>query len=309
MPVQGPIHVDRPLTNISIAYKSEGLIADMVFPAVPVAKESDQYYVFDKAHALRTPQTLRANGAEANEDQLVLSTAAYTLEEHALKDIITNRDREKQDPGVNLEVSTVEDLTDKILRQKEVDAATLMFTNGNWANETSLGAAAAFSVNTTATNPLLIFDSAATTVLTSSGRKANTGILDYRTFQACKNHVSVVDRIKYTSADSVTPLILKNLMEVDTLLIAEGAQTTAAEGLAATMALIWTDSAWLGYIERSPGLRKPSAAYCYKRSTIGVQVKRWRDEPRSGEWFQVGHLYDQVNPSTDAGYLIVDTVQ
>ena len=127
MPVQGPIHVDRPLTNISIAYKSEGLISDQLFSVVPVLKESDTYFVFDKAHALRNPQTLRANGAEANEDQLVLSTAAYTLEEHALKEIITDRDRENQDPGVNLEVSTVEDLTDKVLRQKERDAATLMF--------------------------------------------------------------------------------------------------------------------------------------------------------------------------------------
>ena len=309
MPVQGPIHVDRPLTNISIAYKSEGLISDQLFSVVPVLKESDTYFVFDKAHALRNPQTLRANGAEANEDQLVLSTAAYTLEEHALKEIITDRDRENQDPGVNLEVSTVEDLTDKVLRQKERDAATLMFVAASWANVSSIGAAAAWSANTTASNPILIVDSAATAVLTNAGRKANTGVIDFRTFQACKEHVSVVDRVKYTSADSVTPKLLQSLFNVDLLLIAEGAENTAQEGLAATMALIWTDACWLGYIERSPGLRKPSAAYCMKKSTGGVQTRRWRDEPRKGEWFEVGHMYDQVNPATDAGYLIVNPVQ
>ena len=309
MPVQGPIHVDRPLTNISIAYKSEGLISDELFTVVPVVNETDVYFVFDKAHALRNPQTLRANGAEANEDQLVLSTATYRLEEHALKDIITQRDRDNQDPGLNLEVSTVEDLTDKILRQKEVDAATLLFTNGNWANETSLGAAAPWNANTTATNPILIGDSAATAVLTNAGRKANVGVLDFRSFQACKEHVSVVDRVKYTSSDSVTPKLLQALFGVEKLLVAEGANNTANEGLAATMALIWTDSAWFGYVNPSPGMRKPSALYCMKKTAGGTQTKRWRDEARNGEWFEVTNMYDQVTPSTDAGYLIVDTVQ
>ena len=281
MPVQGPIHVDRPLTNISIAYKSEGLISDELFTVVPVVNETDVYFVFDKAHALRNPQTLRANGAEANEHQLVLSTATYRLEEHALKDIITQRDRDNQDPGLNLEVSTVEDLTDKILRQKEVDAATLLFTNGNWANETSLGAAAPWNANTTATNPILIGDSAATAVLTNAGRKANVGVLDFRSFQACKEHVSVVDRVKYTSSDSVTPKLLQALFGVEKLLVAEGANNTANEGLAATMALIWTDSAWFGYVNPSPGMRKPSALYCMKKTAGGTQTKRWRDEPET----------------------------
>lgn len=309
MPVQGPIHIDRPLTNISIAYKSEGLISDLLFPVVPVKNESDTYFVFDKAHALRNPQTLRANGAEANEDQMVLSTATYRLEEHALKEIITNRDRDNQDPGVNLEVSTVEDLTDKVLRQKEVDAATNLFVAADWANVSSLAATAAWNANTTATNPILIADSAATAVLTNAGRKANTGVLDFRTYQAVKEHVSVVDRVKYTSADSVTPKLLQSLLGVDTLLIAEGANNTANEGLAATMALIWTDAAWFGYVERSPGLRKPSALYCMKKSAGGVMTKRWRDEPRNGEWFEVTHMYDQLRPATDAGYLVVNTVQ
>lgn len=309
MPIQGPIHVDRPLTNISIAYKSEGLISDQLFSVVPVQKETDLYFVFDKANALRNPQTLRANGAEANEDYLVISTGTYRLEEHALKEIVTDRDRENADPGVSIEISTVEDLTDKILRQKERDAAVLMFTGANWTNVTSLSAAQPWSANTTATNPLLVGDSAATLVLTSSGRKANTGVLDFRTYQACKEHVSIVDRVKYTSADSVTPQLLKNLFGVDTMLIAEGAENTALEGLAATMALIWTDAAWFGYVERSPGLRKPSAAYCFKKSAGGVETKRWRDEPRSGEWFQVGHMYDQVVPSSDAGYLVINPVQ
>lgn len=308
MPVVGPIHVDRPLTNISIAYKSEGLVADQVFASVPVSKESDTYFVWDKANALRSPQTLRANGAEANEDNLVLSTATYRIEEHALKDLITTRDRENQDPGVNLEIATTEDLTEKILREREVDAATLLFTNGNWANESSLAAASAFSANTVTTNPLLVVNSAAATVVQQIGKPMNTGILDFRTYLACKEHVSILDRTKHTSADSITEDMLGNLFDVEKLYIAKATRNTAAEGAAATMAYIFTDSGWFGYVERNPGLRKVSALYCMKKNG-GVQVKRWHDDARNGDWVEASHFYDQIVPASDAGYLIVDPVQ
>ena len=309
MPVQGPIHVDKPLSNISIGYKSEGLIADQLYPAVPVQHESDVYFVFDKAAALRTPQSLRANGSEANEDNLVLSTASYRLEEFALKDILSDRDRDNQDPGLNLQVAMVEDLTDKILRQREIDAATQVFTNGNWANESSLAATAAWSANTTLSNPILVAMSASADILTNCGRMANTCVLDNRTFLAVREHTSVVDRIKYTSADSVSEGMIKNLFGVQKLLVARGTQNTASENLAAVMAPIWTDSAWFGYLAQSPSLRNPSALYAMKKSGGGAQVKRWRDDARNGEWLEVSHMYDHIAPATDAGYLVVNTVQ
>lgn len=309
MPVQGPIHVDRPLTNISIGYRSQGLIAEELFPIVPVMKETDLYYVFDKANSLRTPLTIRANGGEAAEDNLSLSTATYRLEEHALKEIITERDRDNQDPALNLEVSTVEDLTDKILRQREGDAARLLFTNGNWANESSLAAAGAWSANTSVSNPILNADSAASTITLQAAVRPNTCILDYRTYLAAKEHTSLTQRVMYSSADSVTPEIIGRLFGVEKLFIASASENGADEGLAAVMANIWTDSALFLYVERQPGLKKQSGLYCMKKSGGGVEVRRWKDEPRKGEWFEVSHMYDQVVPASDCGYLIVDTVQ
>lgn len=308
MPVQGTIHVDRPLTNISVGYSSEGLIAKELFPAVPVPHESDQYYIFDKAMSMRTPLSLRANGAEANEDSMALSTASYRLDEYALKEIITKRDRDNADPGINLEVSTVEDLTGKILRQLEDEAARLVFTDGNWANESSLAAAGAWSANTTVSNPILNAHSATSNIMTQVGRKPNVCVLDRRTFFAAKEHTSVVDRIKYTSAESIPESLIAALFNVPKLLVAGGSQNTAVEGLAATMANLWTDSAWFGYV--SAGLKQPSALLRFVGSGANAPtVKRFMDEPRNGEWFEVSHMYDLVSPASDAGYLIVNTVQ
>ncbi len=46
-PTQTDVHVNQPLTNISVAFMQSdaGFVARKVFPVVPVAKQSDRYYV------------------------------------------------------------------------------------------------------------------------------------------------------------------------------------------------------------------------------------------------------------------------
>ena len=310
MPVQGPIHVDRPLTNISIAYKSaEGLVADQLFPVVPSKAEYDLYYIQDKAASFRVPDTLRANGAEANEDSIALSTASFRIEFHALKDIVTDRSKKNADPGLDLEISATEDLTGKILMQREIDAAAI-FSDGAWANETSVAATAAWSLQTTVSDPILVAASAASVIAQNAGVKPNTCLLDFRAWQAVKNHLQVVDRVKYTSAESVGEASVARLFGVEKLLVASGTNNPAAEGLAAAMGFIFTDLAWFGYVNYSPGLRRPSALYCMKQGGgAGVEVRRWRDEERKGDWIEVEHSYDHITPSTDCGHLVVNPVQ
>jgi hypothetical protein len=41
----GSIHIDVALTQVSVGYDTEGLIADMLFPVLRVRKQSDLFYV------------------------------------------------------------------------------------------------------------------------------------------------------------------------------------------------------------------------------------------------------------------------
>ena len=47
-PTFSDVHVNRPLTNISVAWIQEesAFIADKVFPSVAVQKQSDRYFVY-----------------------------------------------------------------------------------------------------------------------------------------------------------------------------------------------------------------------------------------------------------------------
>lgn len=66
-PTAGDVHVNAPLTNISIAYmqKAEMFIADKVFPMVPVQKQSDRYFVYPKGAWFRSEAKERAPGTES----------------------------------------------------------------------------------------------------------------------------------------------------------------------------------------------------------------------------------------------------
>ena len=46
-PTVSQVHVNRPLTNISVAFAqaATSFAAERVFPRIPVAKQSDRYFV------------------------------------------------------------------------------------------------------------------------------------------------------------------------------------------------------------------------------------------------------------------------
>ena len=310
MPRSSQLHQNRPLENISVAFKPQGLIADALSPRFMVINESNQYYVYSKDN-LRIPTTLRADSSESNKSTFALSTATYTLEEHALHDDISDRQIRNADKAIKLDIDVTETLTGQIQLERERDVASLVMTATNWANTTSLTAAAAWSANTTVSNPILQIDSAASTILLNSGKEPNVVVVNNQTFKAIKEHISLTDRIKYTSTDSVSEGMIAKLFSVDKLLVGKAVQNNAEENLADSLGVIWTDSAFVGWIEPNPGLRKVSALYTFWQSQTGVpfRVKKWREEPIESDRVEVSAMYDNQIVASDCGFLIVNTIQ
>ncbi|MCK4517851.1 hypothetical protein KAT92_03685, partial [Candidatus Babeliales bacterium] len=79
-PTLSDVHVDRPLTNISIAFiqKQTNFIAEQIFPAIPVPKKSDIYYVYDRDAWFRDDMEKRAPSTESAGSGYTLSTEGYS---------------------------------------------------------------------------------------------------------------------------------------------------------------------------------------------------------------------------------------
>lgn len=67
MPKAQNIHIDRALTNLSVAYmqSADVFIAGKVFPIVPVQKQSDLFFIYEKEDFFRDEATERAAGTES----------------------------------------------------------------------------------------------------------------------------------------------------------------------------------------------------------------------------------------------------
>lgn len=309
MPLKNQLHVDQLLSNISVKYKNANYIASEMFPEVPVKKDSDLYRVYDRD--FRLPETIRSNKGVAREASFNVTTSSYILTQHSLKDYVSDRDAENYDIS-DLRADTVEYLTDKIQLRMEYEVAQLFVnqtstgnTNASWSLAVSLSSAQQWSLDTVTSNPIPQMDTAATVVLENSGQVVNYAMLPHRCLIAAKNHTSVIDRIKYTSAD-ITPAMIAGLFDVPQLLVGKAVYDTAQEGLTSAITPVWGDNVFVGYKPAKASPMAPSAGYIFKNNL--PMTKRWRVEERQSEAIEVNVHFQAKVVSSLSGYLLKDVL-
>lgn len=298
MPFKSQLHVDTLLSNISVKYRSADFIAMKIFPEVPVVKDSDKYRIY--APDFRLPQTLKANKGVAAQHYWEASTSSYILEDHALKDYVSDDDQDNFDLA-DLRADTVEELTDVILRRMEKSVFDL-FTTTNWSLGQSLAATGLWTLDTTQSNPIPVVDTGMSVVLTNSGFTPNFGVISYAGFIAAKNHQSLVDRIKYTQTALITEQIMGTLFGVPEFYVSKAQLDTSDRGRTTTVSAIFADKCFFGYKPSRPSPKQPSAGYIFRKNV--PMVRRWRDEERNAEAIEVRMKYSARVVASLSGYLI-----
>src|SRR3990167_4528833 len=132
------LHIAQPLSNISIAYRPQGLIAREVYPLVQVTKQSDAYYVWDRDEWLRGLKTQRAKGTEPKKVNLKVSSATFYCLNYALMAEIPFEDISNADAGINMRESASARIVDGIEQDWEVRLATTLTTTTNMTSSTAL---------------------------------------------------------------------------------------------------------------------------------------------------------------------------
>jgi hypothetical protein len=299
MPQINKIHVDQVLSQISIQYKNNEYIADQIFPKLAVKKSSDKYFVFSRDFKLQ--ETRRAAGGKAREYDFDLSTASYVMAKNALKTYISDDEVDNYDLGT-LKADATEILTDKLNARKEKDAVELLDATGTWSLQHSL--AVAWSTNSTTSDPVPSVNTALATLVSYSGQKPNFMVLPFKAELALKNHVSVLDRVKYTSKE-VTSEILKGLFGIEQIVVPTAVYDTTAPGVAESMSYLFDAFAFIGYKAPRPSPRSVSFGYMFEKNV--PRIKTWRDEERESEAIEANMQYSMKVVCSLCGYLIKGT--
>jgi hypothetical protein len=267
-PTLTDVHVDRVLTNVSIAYIQDqrNYLATQVFPVVHVEQKSGVYYTYTKNDWFRDEAKPRADGDQSAGGGYGLSTAPYAANVYAFHQDVGPQAMANADPGINLENQATVFVTQRMLMRQETQWVTDVFGTGIWGTDVTPSAL----WNTDSSDPIGDIETGKEAILSTTGFMPNTLVLGYQVYRRLRNHPDLIDRIKYTSeGKQLNEQMLAALFDVDRVLVSRAVKATNLEGETAAYGFTHGKHAWLGYVNPNPGLLMPSAGYTFAWDSQG----------------------------------------
>jgi hypothetical protein len=315
-PTSSQVHVDAILTNISVAYlqRAENFIADKVFPVVPVDKQSDKYFVYSKNDWLRDEARVRTDGTESVGSGYNITTDNYYADVYAIHKDIGDQTRANADAPINVDREAAEFVTHRLLTRREIQFVNDFMTTNKWSVDVT-GVSGSPSTGQTRqwndytnTDPIEDIEAGKASILSTTGLEANTLVLGYDVFRALKNHPDLVDRIKYTSSQTITEDMLARMFDIERVLVSKSVKATNAEGATAAYSFTTGKTALLAHVAPSPGILTPSAGYTFSWTGVSqgmgltIGTSSFRLESLRATRVEAELAFDNKVVAADLGY-------
>lgn len=320
-PTPSDVHVDAPLTNISIAYmqRADMFVADRVFPNIPVNKQSDLYYSYDRGMFFRSSMQKRAPGAEtAGIDYTVDSSNNYYADVWGIHHDIPDQRRANADSPLQPDREATELLMHQAMILREKEWASKYFTTGLWTTDFSPVASSTAWNAASGSDPLGEIETGKVTVAKSTGFEPNKCVINRDVWATLRHHADIVDRIKYgqtaPGTANVSVQAFADLIEIDQVLVMRGVENTAAEGLTNSFGFIGGDNCLLVYSAPNPGLMTPSGGYTFSWSGYsgagpgGQRMSRFRMDMLRSDRVELEMAFVQKLIAADLGYMLNDVL-
>jgi len=327
MPLLTPsaVHVDQPLTNLTLAYaqSQENFIADKVFPTVGVSKQSDKYYIYDRANMNRTGDVAKlAPRTEVNRIGMTLSTSSYFADVYGLGMDFDEQTLANEDAMLDIRSAGAETLAMRLMIHREEQFASNFFVAGQWGTDNTLTGNDQWS-DYTNSDPIDAVTLARRTVqLGSGGFKPNTMVVGKEVRDKLINHPDVLARLNggatVTNTALVTDAKLAEIFEVENFYVMEAVKNSSVEGVAESNAFIGGKNALLCYTPSNAGLMSPAAGLTFAWNNLegvnnlGITVESFSDDAlkrqQIAEMIQVKMSYDMKVVGADLGYLFINAV-
>lgn len=305
-PTSNAVHYDQVLTGVSVNYTNTQYIADKIFPMVNVPKQSDRYYVFEKADQFRNNAKLRAPGTESDQVGFGLSTDTFFCDEFAVSTVLEDEVRDNADSVLRIETAKTNFVTNNILLKWEYDVATFCCNTGIWTNSTPTNLWDDY-VNS---DPIDDLETAIDAIEGSTGQPVNKIVISYNVWKKLKHHPQLLERMPSTGIKTATLDLLKAILGVDQIEIGSAIYNSAKQGQAAVYTRLWNKDVWLGHVAPTPGIETPTAGYTFVWPRNGQVrgIRRWREEKKHSDIIEGFMCYDLKAVGTDLGYLLNNVI-
>jgi hypothetical protein len=323
-PSRSDVHINAPLTNISIAFiqNASNFIASNVFPNISVLKQSDAFFTYDRGEFNRDEMEERAPGTESAGGTYEIGNDNYFARTRAFHKDIPDQVRANADSPISMDRDATTYVSQKALIKKEVLWNGTFFITGVWTNErdgvTGAPTGSDFQFwDEAASTPIEDVRAGRRTVLESTGFMPNVIVLGRPVYDALLDHPDIIgrlDRGQTTGPAIANRDALAALFELDEVLVMDAIQNTAKEGQADVHSFIGGKNALLAYRTPTPGILVPSAGYTFSwtglmgSGAMGGRIKRFRREALESDRIEIQMSFDQKLIAADLGAFFLGAV-
>lgn len=324
-PTPGDVHVNAVLTNISIAMiqNERNFVCDSVFPNIPVSKQSDRYYTYDRGEFNRDEMGERAPGTESEGGGYTVdNTPTYYAPVYAFHRDVPDQLRSNADSVLSLDREATLYVSQKALIKREKLWVGKYFRSGLWFMEREGVASGETGSqfrrwNDAASTPIEDVRRAKREMLENTGFEPNKLVLGRAVYDALIDHPDIVDRINRGQTDGtavVNKAALAALFEIGTIEVSNAIENTAKQGLAPVHTFIAGKHALLVYTAPAPGLMTATAGYTFSwtghlgAGAHGGRIKSFRMEALASDRIEIEMAFDQKLVSAELGYFFKDAV-
>lgn len=298
------------LTNVMIKYRNQEFIAEQVFPTLPVKKDLNWVFVFDKEN-LRAPKNStrgmydRAERVDNNLKQVPMPA----LVERALEQPVAWKFRDQADDPFDPMIDATNNVTEKIAIEKEIALATYLSNPANVPFNVTKSGTGQWSDYSGVSNPLKDAQVASTSILLNGFQKANTVAMGRNVMDWFSNHPVIVDRIKYTKETfgDETEGAIARALRVKKVLVGEAVYNNSQSNQADSMAFIWGNHIWWLYVTDTPALYSTTAGYHLIIPTERY-VDSWTEVPIKSDLVRNNDYYTRYTFSPECIYAIFNVV-
>lgn len=285
--------VDPVLTTVVHGYKQAGSIAGFVAPIVPVSLRAGTIVKFGKENfAVR--ETRRAPGGNIARVSVNYGSEKYSLNQHAAAAEVPREWYEEAKNGearVDLRRKAAFTAAQTVQQSWEAEVIDAITNASVYESGNVFALAGSDQFSNAASDPEAVFQTACSAIRKQVGLYPNRAVIDDATYNVLRRHPIFRDRIKYTSAGSVSLKMLAEWLELDEIRVAKRLKLDATGNLTD---MFPRGTIWLGYSPAGTmtdmidglvpadesNISEPSAFYTYQLEGYPIAEEERFDEDR-----------------------------
>lgn len=301
------------LEEFALAMDRNGFIGLNVLPVFETAIAAGIFGKIPIEQLLQNRDTARAPGSGYSRGKFTFTSDSYACEEHGAEEVVDDRESKMYTNYFDAEMVSAERARDVVLRNHERRVAAAIFDATTFTSQT------AAVVNEwddfgNAT-PINDVETAVQAIWARTGLWPNALIINRIVFRNLRNCDQVIDRIasqgsgSAVKAGDITAQQLARVFDLDKILIAGSPYNSAGEGVAATIAPVWSSEyAMIARLVTGNDIKEPGLGRTFHWSAdgsqIGTTVESYREEGVRGEVIRARHDVDEKLIYTECGQLL-----